>query len=75
MCEYRNILRFGGNKKKRLVVCFILQSHMSPSQDSAPSFPKSAQDRMMSFVERKTKLIEEARRRYMEKHGLLEKQS
>lgn len=50
-------------------------SHMTPSQDSTPSFPKSAQDRMLSFVERKTKLIEEARHRYMEKHGLLEKQS
>lgn len=49
-------------------------SHTSSSQDSAPSFPKSAQDRMLSFVERKTKLIEEARRRYMEKHGLIDKQ-
>jgi ancient ubiquitous protein 1 len=37
---------------------------------SAPTFPKSAQERNLSFLERKNRLIENARRRYIEKHGL-----
>ncbi|GFG33730.1 hypothetical protein Cfor_05475, partial [Coptotermes formosanus] len=37
---------------------------------SAPSFARSAQERMMSFSERKARLIENARQRYIEKHGL-----
>lgn len=37
---------------------------------SAPTFAKSAQERTMSFHERKVRLIENARRRYIEKHGL-----
>ncbi|KAJ9598525.1 hypothetical protein L9F63_010796 [Diploptera punctata] len=37
---------------------------------SAPSFPRSAQERMLSFNERKARLIESARQRYIEKHGL-----
>ncbi|XP_066998744.1 lipid droplet-regulating VLDL assembly factor AUP1 [Anabrus simplex] len=37
---------------------------------SAPSFPRSAQERMMSFHERKARLVENARKRYIEKHGL-----
>ncbi|PSN30801.1 Ancient ubiquitous protein 1 [Blattella germanica] len=37
---------------------------------SAPSFPRSAQERMLSFNERKARLIENARQRYIEKHGL-----
>ncbi|XP_054264589.1 lipid droplet-regulating VLDL assembly factor AUP1-like [Macrosteles quadrilineatus] len=44
------------------------------SEGSSSSFPRSAQDRMMSFVERKARLIEEARKRYMEKHGLVDSQ-
>jgi len=43
-------------------------------EGSSSSFPRSAQDRMMSFVERKARLIEEARKRYMEKHGLVDSQ-
>ncbi|KAJ0178515.1 hypothetical protein K1T71_006338 [Dendrolimus kikuchii] len=34
------------------------------------TFPKSAKERQLSFQERKTQMIEEARRRYIEKHGL-----
>lgn len=37
---------------------------------AAPSFPKSAQERMQSFQERKLQLIMNARKRYMDKHGL-----
>ncbi|KAF5269958.1 hypothetical protein FQR65_LT05757 [Abscondita terminalis] len=37
---------------------------------AAPSFGKSAQDRMLSFQERKKQLIDTARQRYIEKHGL-----
>ncbi|KAF5279756.1 hypothetical protein FQA39_LY05446 [Lamprigera yunnana] len=37
---------------------------------AASSFGKSAQDRMLSFQERKKQLIETARQRYIEKHGL-----
>ncbi|KAK4877069.1 hypothetical protein RN001_009575 [Aquatica leii] len=37
---------------------------------AAPSFGKSAQDRTLSFQERKKQLIETARQRYIEKHGL-----
>lgn len=37
---------------------------------SAPSFPRSAQERMISFHERKARLIENARQKYIEKHGL-----
>ncbi|XP_065335296.1 lipid droplet-regulating VLDL assembly factor AUP1-like [Cloeon dipterum] len=39
---------------------------------AASTFPKSAEERSMSFKERKTRLIENARRRYIEKHGLKE---
>jgi len=37
---------------------------------SAPTFARSAQERMLSFSERKVRLIENARQRYIEKHGL-----
>lgn len=37
---------------------------------AAPTFPKSAQERMQSFQERKLQLIMNARKRYMDKHGL-----
>ncbi|KAJ4435682.1 hypothetical protein ANN_18298 [Periplaneta americana] len=37
---------------------------------SSPSFARSAQERMLSFNERKARLIENARQRYIEKHGL-----
>ena len=37
---------------------------------AAESFGKSANERMLSFQERKALLIEKARRRYIEKHGL-----
>ncbi|CAG2067326.1 unnamed protein product, partial [Timema podura] len=37
---------------------------------SAASFPRSAQERMMSFHERKARLIENARQKYIEKHQL-----
>lgn len=37
---------------------------------SAPSFARSAQERMLSFNERKARLIENARQRYIKKHGL-----
>lgn len=33
-------------------------------------FPKSAKERQLSFQERKAQMIAEARKRYMEKHGL-----
>ncbi|XP_059489789.1 lipid droplet-regulating VLDL assembly factor AUP1-like [Neocloeon triangulifer] len=39
---------------------------------AASTFPKSAEERSMSFKERKTRLVENARRRYIEKHGLKE---
>jgi ancient ubiquitous protein 1 len=39
---------------------------------AASSFPKSANDRALSFKERKMRLIENARRRYIDKHGLKE---
>ncbi|CAH2243083.1 jg14104 [Pararge aegeria aegeria] len=34
------------------------------------TFPKSAKERQMSFQERKAQMIAEARKRYIEKHGL-----
>ncbi|CAH0584044.1 unnamed protein product [Chrysodeixis includens] len=34
------------------------------------SFPKSAKERQLSFQERKAQMIAEARKRYIEKHGL-----
>lgn len=37
---------------------------------AAPSFPKSPHERALSFQERKQQLIENARRKYIEKHGL-----
>ncbi|XP_018325291.1 ancient ubiquitous protein 1 [Agrilus planipennis] len=43
----------------------VLSQSISPS-----SFGKSASDRMKSFQERKNQLIENARKRYIEKHGL-----
>lgn len=39
---------------------------------AAKSFGKSAAERMTSFETRKAQLIENARRRYIEKHGLTE---
>ncbi|XP_046384418.1 lipid droplet-regulating VLDL assembly factor AUP1-like [Ischnura elegans] len=46
-------------------------SPMSSSLDtSAPSFPKTASERMLSFQQRKDRLIENARRKYIEKNGL-----
>ncbi|KAG8232398.1 hypothetical protein J437_LFUL016176 [Ladona fulva] len=44
---------------------------LSSSLDtSAPTFPKTASERMLSFQQRKDRLIENARRRYIEKNGL-----
>lgn len=37
---------------------------------AASSFPKSAQERMQSFQERKMQLILTARQRYIDKHGI-----
>lgn len=37
---------------------------------ASASFSNSSQERMLSFQERKVRLIETARRKYMEKHGL-----
>lgn len=37
---------------------------------AAATFPKSAQERMQSFQERKLQLIMNARKRYMDKHGI-----
>lgn len=37
---------------------------------SSKTFHKSAQERMMSFQERKLRLIQSARQRYIEKHAL-----
>lgn len=49
----------------------VSQPSTSMSFDtSAKTFPKSAQDRMASFQERKMRLIESARKRYIEKHAL-----
>lgn len=46
-------------------------SSASSSLDtSAPNFPKTASERMLSFQQRKDRLIENARRRYIEKNGL-----
>ncbi|XP_071442000.1 lipid droplet-regulating VLDL assembly factor AUP1-like isoform X2 [Hetaerina americana] len=46
-------------------------SPLSSSLDtSAPSFPKTANERMLSFQQRKDRLIENARRKYIEKNGL-----
>ncbi|KAK9501523.1 hypothetical protein O3M35_012230 [Rhynocoris fuscipes] len=42
----------------------------SPSSVNEVVFSKSSQDRMVSFKERKARMIEEARRRYIEKKGL-----
>jgi ancient ubiquitous protein 1 len=39
---------------------------------AASSFPKSANERALSFKERKLRLIENARHRYIEKNGLKE---
>jgi ancient ubiquitous protein 1 len=39
-------------------------------QVSSSTFGKSAQERCLSLQERKQRLIQEARRRYCEKHGL-----
>ncbi|XP_046667057.1 lipid droplet-regulating VLDL assembly factor AUP1-like [Homalodisca vitripennis] len=50
------------------------QMSTTVSSEASCSFPRSAQDRMMTFVERKARLIEAARQRYMEKHGLVDKQ-
>lgn len=33
-------------------------------------FPKSAKERQLSFQERKAEMIADAKKRYMEKHGL-----
>ncbi|KAF2883254.1 hypothetical protein ILUMI_22924 [Ignelater luminosus] len=48
--------------------------HKATKQDpfctAASSFGKSAQERMLSFQDRKQQLIESARQRYIEKHGL-----
>jgi hypothetical protein len=48
-------------------VIFLQGSHLDTS---APTFARSAQERMLSFSERKARLIENARQRYIEKHGL-----
>lgn len=59
----------------------VLPSTSSPATSSrevtgkdfstaAPTFPKSAQERMQSFQERKLQLIMNARKRYIDKHGL-----
>jgi len=46
------------------------QIKQDPLCTAASSFGKSAQERMLSFQERKQLLIETARQRYIEKHGL-----
>lgn len=55
-------------------VTMTSSSHKATKQDpfctAASSFGKSAQERMLSFQERKQQLIESARQRYVEKHGL-----
>jgi len=51
----------------RFYIIFLQGSHLDTS---APTFARSAQERMLSFSERKGRLIENARRRYIEKHGL-----
>jgi hypothetical protein len=52
-------------------LCFyIILLQGSCLDTSAPSFARSAQERMLSFSERKARLIENARQRYIEKHGL-----
>ncbi|XP_049777381.1 lipid droplet-regulating VLDL assembly factor AUP1-like [Schistocerca cancellata] len=45
-------------------------SQSTSSESCPPCFPKSAQERMQSFHERKARLIENARQKYIEKHGL-----
>lgn len=40
------------------------------TQQKQMNFPKSANARMQSFQERKRELIENARKKYIEKHGL-----
>lgn len=42
-----------------------------PLNAAAKNFGKSSKERMMSYQERKTMLIESARIRYMQKHGLM----
>ena len=42
----------------------------APSQFSASSFGKSMQERGLSLQERKQRLLQEARHRYCDKHGL-----
>ncbi|XP_077297471.1 lipid droplet-regulating VLDL assembly factor AUP1-like [Arctopsyche grandis] len=41
-----------------------------PLRTAAATFPRTAHDRQLSYQERKAQLIEAARRRYIEKHGL-----
>jgi len=41
-----------------------------PSKPDMYNFPRSAQDRMASFQERKERLIQNARQRYLEKKAL-----
>ncbi|XP_076461165.1 lipid droplet-regulating VLDL assembly factor AUP1-like [Babylonia areolata] len=47
-----------------------LQKEVDASTFKAASFPKSAQARHLSLQERKQAMLEEARKRYKEKHGL-----
>ena len=53
-----------------ITLSFVFTLQSSCLDTSAPSFPRSAQERMLSFNERKARLIENARQRYIEKHGL-----
>lgn len=46
------------------------QIKQEPLCTAASTFGKSAQERTLSFQERKQQLIEAARKRYIEKHGL-----
>jgi ancient ubiquitous protein 1 len=53
----------------------VVSSSVSSSSSlntAASSFPKSANERALSFKERKLRLIENARQRYIEKNGLKE---
>lgn len=47
-----------------------ISQSISRTPELQKSFPKSSQDRMSSFQERKAKMIADARKRYIEKHGL-----
>jgi phage-related protein len=68
MCSYKPMFHIVTTRNQsRFYVIFLQVSHLDTS---APTFARSAQERMLSFSERKVRLIENARQRYIEKHGL-----